>query len=221
MKNLAILTFATLISAQGAAAADGFYLKGSISNSNIGHEIERNTGGTTLPVPDVGGVSRTEIDDLGVGIGIGYQRALGVGDMFWGAELFYNVETGESRNINGVLSTKIDHKATYGARALLGTKINEKVAVYGHAGVARVEFDVRNTYTFAPPVRDKSFEETGFIFGFGAEYALTDRVAVFADYSRITDIDFGGIPEVAGGTNRSNPNKLDFDKISIGAKFTF
>lgn len=50
---------------------------------------------------------------------------------------------------------------------------------------------------------------------------MTDRVAIFADYSRIADVEFDGLPEVAGGTNRVNPNSLDFDKISVGAKFTF
>lgn len=120
MKIHLISTIIALAAAQGAAA-EGFYLKGSISNSNIGHEIERDTQGTVLPVPDVGSVSRVEVDDLSGGIGVGYQAALGSGDFFWGAEAFYHLENAESRNINGVLSTQIDHRATYGARAILGT----------------------------------------------------------------------------------------------------
>lgn len=120
-----------------------------------------------------------------------------------------------------MLSTQIDHKATYGARALLGANVTDKFAIYGHLGVAQVDFDLRNSYTFADPVKTGSFDETGIIFGFGTEYAVTDRVAIFADYSRIADVEFDGLPEVAGGTNRVNPNSLDFDKISVGAKFTF
>lgn len=208
-----------LIAAQGAAA-DGIYLKGAVSSSTIGHQIERDTQGTALPVPDVGSTSRVQTDDLGAGIALGYQGRIN-GDFFWGAEAFYSHESAESRNINGVLSTQIDHKATYGARALLGANVTDKFAIYGHLGVAQVDFDLRNSYTFADPVKTGSFDETGIIFGFGTEYAVTDRVAIFADYSRIADVEFDGLPEVAGGTNRVNPNSLDFDKISVGAKFTF
>lgn len=214
-------TAAVIALAAGSATAEGFYFSGKLSAQTQSHTIERDTEGVVLPVPDVGGVSLVEQTDAAVGIGLGYEQNIGTGPLFWGAEVFYNAETGESRNINGVLVTDLELEASYGARLIAGTNVTDTVKLYTHAGVTQVDFDVTNSYTFAPPVTDDSYSETGFSYGVGASVAVSDSVALFTEYTAVTGIEFDGIAEVAGGTGRENPNTLDLSALAIGVKYSF
>ncbi|SMX27130.1 hypothetical protein TRP8649_01232 [Pelagimonas phthalicica] len=216
--SLAALAAATLSS---AAYADGFYFSGSLSGTTLDHSIERDTAGTVLPVPDVGGTSFVSETDFSFGAALGYEQHFGQSDFFWGAEVFYNFENGETRNINGVLVTDIELEASYGARLIGGFDITEKFAAYAHAGVTQVDFEARNAYTFAPPKRDRNFSETGYSYGVGGTYKIDDQIALFAEYTKVDGIEFDGIAEVAGGTGRENPNTLDLSKTTFGVKFSF
>lgn len=214
---VATLAIATLGS---AALADGFYFSGSLQGTTQDHGIERNTAGFELPVPDVGGSSYVSATDAALGIAAGYEFDLG-SNFFIGAEAFYNFENAGSRNINGVLVTDVSLESTYGVRLISGVDVTDKFSVYAHAGVTEAEFDVRNSYTFADPVRSGSFSETGFSYGVGASYAVTDRMSIFTELTQVDGIEFDGLPEVAGGTARENPNSLDLAKTAIGVKFNF
>jgi opacity protein-like surface antigen len=55
----------------------------------------------------------------------------------------------------------------------------------------------------------------------GAAYDVSNNVALFVDYTTANDIDFGGIPEVADGTNRIDPNEIDLNTLSFGLKYSF
>lgn len=219
--KLTTATGLTLLLLGTTAQAEGFYISGSIIGTTQDHTIERNTAGTELPVPDVGGTSFVSETDLSGGVGLGYQQSFGNTGLFWGAEAFYNAEQGESRNINGVLVTDVELQASYGARLIAGAAVTDKFAVYAHAGVTEVEFDVTNSYTFAPPVTEASYSETGVSYGVGATYAIDDKVSVFAEYTQVDGITFDGIPEIAGGTGRVNPNSLDLSRTAIGVKYSF
>jgi len=198
-----------------------FYLSGKIGASTLGHSIERNTAGFVLPVPDVGVVSSVENTDLSGGVAIGYQRNIFNDQLFLGLEGFFNFEDSSTRNINGVLITDIDLNYTYGGRLIGGVNVTKDFSLYVHGGVTVLDFDIRNAYTFAPPVRTRSSTETAFSYGLGGDYKLTDGISVFAEFTQIADVDFGGIPEVAGGTNRVNPNELDLRSVSLGLKYSF
>lgn len=219
MKTIALTTLAMTIAAS-SVAADGIYVSGKISSLTFGHEIERNTEAALGEVNN-SGVTRVEDSDVSGGIALGYEQTIGDGTLYWGAEAYYDAHNGESRNINNVLVTEVALDATYGARVILGANVSDRVRLYTHAGVAQVAFDVTNSYTFAPPVTEESFEETGFTFGVGASVAITEQVAFFTEYTQLTGVDFDGIPEVAGGTGRVNDNQLDLSSLAIGVKYSF
>lgn len=219
MKIIALTTLAVAMAAS-TASADGLYVSGKISSQTLGHEIERNTG-AALGAADNSATTRTEETDVSGGIALGYEQTIGDGTLYWGAEAYYDVHDGESRNINNVLVTEVALDATYGARVILGANVTDKVRLYTHAGVAQVEFDVTNSYTFAPPVTEESFDETAFTFGVGASVAISEQIALFTEYTQLTGVDFDGIPEVAGGTGRVNDNDLDLSSIAIGVKYSF
>ena len=211
---------AALAAVMGSAvAADGLYVSGSLSAQTFGHEIERNTE-AGLGAPDQSFVTRTEDTGGAFGLALGYEQAIN-SSFYWGAEVFYNASDASSTNINGVLVTDIDIDSTYGVRGILGTNVTDKVQLYAHAGITQVDFDIENSYTFAPPVTSRSDEETAFSYGVGAAVAVSDAVSVFTEYTQIADVDFNGIPEVAGGTGRVNENTLDLSSVAIGVKFSF
>jgi len=218
MKVFAIST--ALVALIGSAAsADGLYVSGSVSALTFGHEIERNTG-AALGDADQSFVTRTEDTGAAFGVALGYEQSIN-SSLYWGAEVFYNSSDASTTNINGVLVTNVDVEATYGARGILGTNVTDRVQLYAHAGVTQVDFEVNNSYTFAPPVTSRSDSETAFSYGVGAAVAVSDNMSIFTEYTQISGVDFDGIPEVAGGTLRVNDNTLDLSSLAIGVKFTF
>ena len=201
--------------------AEGAYIFGNISSTGLGHSIERSIDSDAgLPVPDAGGVSSVEDSDFAVGIGIGYRADLNE-DVFVGVEGFYDRIDNSSRNVNGVLVTDIDLKSSYGIRLLSGVNVNEKFSIYAHIGYTEINYDIRNSYTFAPPVRERSDTEGSLSFGLGADYAFNEKYSVYTQYSQTTDVKFNGIAELAGGTGRVNPNELDLSQLTIGIKYSF
>ena len=205
------------------AQADEVYVYGSVGVTGSTHTIERNTGANppALPVPDVGSTSTVEDTGSSFQLAAGYQFDIPNSRTFIGLEGFYSAEDVDTRNINGVLITDVDVDARYGGRALFGVDVTDKWAFYSHGGIHVTEYDVTNSYTFAPPVTERSDRETAFGYGVGVKYKLSDNISVVTDYTRLSDIDFDGIPEVAGGTERINPNRLSFDRYSTGLRISF
>ena len=215
---LASATFG--VTQASAQALDGLYISAKIGSSSLNHTIERNIGDTTLPVQDTSGV--TTANDTGVSFGGAVGYIIDVNERFFiGAEGFFNFEEANTRNINSVLITDIDLEYTYGGRALLGTRVTDTFSLYAHGGVTVLDFNIDNAYTFAPPMRDASTTEAAFSYGLGAEVALDENFSVFTEYTIINDVDFTPIGEVAGGTNRLNPNDLDLNTLSFGIKYGF
>ncbi len=223
IKYLSGAAIAACTMAGSSAYAGGeFYVAGKLSGTSFDHTITRNTGGFAgLPVPDSSGVTTADSTDLSGGLALGYKHSFAEKRYFVAAEGFYNLENSSTTNINGVLVTNVDLDASYGGRLLAGVNATDRLSLYVHGGVTVLDFDVRNSYTFAPPVRTSSESEATFSFGVGAGYAITDNIGVFVEYTQTTEADFDGLPEVAGGTGRVNPNDLSLDAISIGAKYSF
>lgn len=202
------------------AHATGPYVSLNVSNANLEHSIERNIGNATLPVQDTSGFTTASDSGIGGGAAVGYSFDL-PNNFFVGAEGFYNQENASTKNINSVLVTDIDLDATYGARFIAGAHVTDKFSLYTHAGATVVDFDVRNSYTFAPPVRTTSEREVGFSYGVGADMKINNKMSVFTEYTQINDVSFTPLPEVAGNTGRLNQNELNISKLSLGVKYAF
>ncbi|MEH6443561.1 MAG: outer membrane beta-barrel protein [Oceanospirillaceae bacterium] len=204
-----------------SAKAEGVYIFGNVNSSSVEHSIERNLGSNPAAISgDSGGVSNVQDTAFAAGLGIGYKIDLNE-DLYIAAEGFYEKNNNSSRNINGVLVTDINLESSYGVRLLAGVNVNKKFSVYAHGGYTELDFDIRNSYTFAPPVKTRSESKGAFAYGVGADYKVNGNYSLYAQYSQIADIDFDGIPEVAGGTGRINPNKLDLSQLTIGLRYAF
>lgn len=97
-----------------------------------------------------------------------------------------NAPGGAANNPDGFtdLSFGVDHFAT--ARVRGGAAL-DRFLVYATTGLAygKVNFD-RNYRVGASEVRDSaSSNRTGWTYGAGGEYALTDRISVRGEYSRV------------------------------------
>lgn len=222
VKKVAIAA-AAILALPVTAHANEAYVFGSIGNSQATHSIERNIGANppVLPVADTSGTTTAEDSGRSYQFGAGYEFDLRDGKFFVGAEAYYGFEDTDTRNINGVLITDVDLDARYGGRLLSGINVTDRFAFFSHVGVAWVDFDLTNGYTFDGPVTERSETETALTYGVGVRYDLTDNISAVVDYTRVDDIDFGGIPEVAGNTGRVNPNRLSLDTIATGLRFKF
>ena len=208
--------------AMSSAQAGELYVLSNISFATLDHTIERSLGASapTLPAPDAGGTSTVSESEFSLGSGIGFRGNV-TDKIFLGVEGFYQSHNVDSRNVNGVLATEIELDASYGARILVGVNVSDDFSLYAHGGFTELDYDIRNSYTFAPPERERSDTESGFSFGVGADYKLTDHFAAYIQHSFTADVDFNGIPEVAGMTGRVNPNELDLNETTVGLRYSF
>lgn len=216
----AAITLATLAA---PAAAQDVYVFGSVGTSETTHEIERNLGANPpmLPVQDASGTTSTQESGLSLLAGVGYEHDIGNTPAYISLEGFYAFEDTQSRNINGVLITDVDLNSRYGARALFGYNVTDNFSVYTHSGMTVLDFDLTNSYTFAPPVTERSDTEVAFSYGAGFTYDLSDSLQAVVDYTQVSEVDFAGIAEVAGNTGRENPNTLAVRTFSSGLRFRF
>ena len=212
------------LSAQ-ATAGEGFYVGGQIGSSTLGHSIERNTGGAANP-PGLNGGSGTqpsistlsEETDVSVGLHLGYKHKV-TDDAFVAAEVFYNHESAETTNLNGLLRSDVELEATYGINFKAGVELTEKFSVYGIAGATWLDLDVRNSYVFASPVKYGSDDEVALSLGVGAEYAVSNNWSVKAEYIRVNDADFDAPKEVV--LEQFNPNEAEYDNFNVSLSYYF
>lgn len=120
-------------------------------------------------------------------------------NQYLGGELYY--QSGAKHKYNGAngASDKVLAQ-TLGARATLGTSVNEKARVFAKAGVAATNHDSNAHYDYN--------NRAAFTAGVGASYNVTDNFAVRTDYDhsfkRNSDIDRKGS-----------------DYVGVGGQFTF
>lgn len=198
-----------------AQAKDGFSLGTQTSNATFSHTIERNTGSNTNPSI----TARTEESDIAFGLIGGYQFHLS-DDFFLGIEAFYNEENVETRNINNLLITELELNNSYGFNLKAGVDVTDKFSVYGLLGQTTLDFDINNSYTFAPPTRSGNTDVDEITFGIGAEYDITDSWSFTARYIQLNDVNFDPLPEVAV-PGKINDNQVDYSALSFGVNFNF
>ncbi|MDO6514062.1 MULTISPECIES: outer membrane protein [unclassified Neptuniibacter] len=199
----------------GAMAADGFYVGGQLQSSTFGHSIERNTGSATSPSI----TSFAEETDVAVGVHLGYKLHL-TDDAFVVAEAFYNDENAETTNINNMLQTQLELNSSYGINFKAGVDVTSKFSVYGIAGATVLDFDIHNSYPFAPPMRSGDASEVGLSLGAGFEYQVDKQWSVKGEYIQINDLSFDPLPEVAV-PGKLNPNEVDFDSLKLSVSYAF
>ncbi|MGH1543733.1 MAG: outer membrane protein [Arenicella sp.] len=211
----AAATLITLSMSNVVQAKDGLYIGSKITNSTLSHSIERNTGSNTTP-----SISTTNDEtDVGLGFNLGYKQHL-TDNFYLAGELFYNEEDITTRNLNNLLITEVTLNNSYGFKLRTGIDITDKFSVYSALGITNLDFDLNNSYPFAPPKRSASRSESAFTFGFGGEYQVTDNLSVLAEYSQLNDVDFDPIPEVAV-PGKINANELDYSSFTIGVNYAF
>ena len=198
-----------------ANASDGFSLGVTTGNGTFSHTIERNTGSNTTPSI----TTRTEESDLGYGLTAGYQISVSE-DVFFGIEAFYKEENIETRNINNLLITELSLENTYGFNLKAGINVNEKFSVYALLGQTTLDFDINNSYPFAPPLRDGDDSVDEITYGIGAEFSINDHWSVTAQYSQLNDVAFDPLPEVAV-PGKINDNEVDFSALTFGVNYNF
>lgn len=196
-------------------ADDGLYVSVYAKNTTLEHSIERNTGTNTTPSI----TTQAQESDFGYGLGLGYKMHLDE-TLFIDIEAFYNDEDVETRNLNNLLITEVSLEATYGVKLKAGFDVNDKFSIYGFVGNTWVDIDLHNSYPFAPPMRQGSETESEVSFGFGASYAVSNKISVIAEYNQVQDVDFDPLPEVAV-PGKINPNDLDLSSWKVGLSYSF
>jgi opacity protein-like surface antigen len=218
MKSTKLFSAASALMVLGSTSAfadSGFYIGSHVSNFTLGHSIDRDTGSNTTPSI----LTLAEESEFGFGIDAGYKFQLN-DKVYLAGELFYTDQDIETNNVNNLLRTQLTVNESYGAKIKLGFDITDDFSLYGLVGSTTVDFDIRNSYPFAPPVREASRDISEFIFGLGAEYAITKHISVNAEYSQFNDADFNPIPEVAV-PGKINDNEIDFSGFNFGLKYRF
>jgi len=196
-------------------AADGFSIGINSSNGTFSHTLERNTGSNETPSI----TTRSEETDVGYGLNLGYQFHL-TDDFFLAGEIFYQDQDIRTRNINNLLITELTLNSSYGFKLKSGFDVNDKLAVYGFAGQTTLDFDIDNSYPFAPPLTNDSTDVDEFTIGVGLEYAVTDNWSITAEYNQLNDVSFDPIPEVAVA-GKINDNEVDYSALSFGLNYSF
>jgi len=217
-RHMAIIALAStasfMVVSQHAAADDGFYVSGSITATELGHTINRNTG-----LMDSASISsNVDNTDVGLRLGVGYKTHI-TNDTFVAIEGFYSFENTSTESLNGMLVSSLELDASYGADLRLGYDITEKFALYALAGITVLDFENNTGYTFAPPMQELSATESGFTYGLGAELQITDKVSVIGEY-RITS-DVGFTPNADRVGSFVNDNQLDHNALRLGVNYAF
>lgn len=197
-----------------AAAADGIYISGSVTATDLSHNINRNTG--LMDSPSIS--TTTSQTDIGLRLGLGYKTHVSE-DWYVGIEGFYSFENVATDSLNGMLASRLELDASYGADARVGYDVTDTFSLYALAGVTFLDFENSTGYTFAPPMQELSETEAGFTYGIGTEIRLNDRLSAVGEYRLTKDVGFTPNADVVGGL--VNDNQLDHGALRLGFNFSF
>lgn len=210
------MSFALAITSSTAVQAkDGFYLNSNLSNSTFSHTIQRDTG--TNETASI--TTRTEETDYGFGINAGYKFHV-ADSVFLAGEVFYTEQDIETKNTNNLLITELTLNNTYGVKGKLGFDINDRFSVYASIGQTTLDFDINNSYPFAPPLTDDTTDVDELTIGVGAEFMVSDHWGVTVEYAQLNDVSFDPIPEVAV-PGKINDNEVDLTALTFGLTYRF
>ncbi|WP_312164274.1 porin family protein [Phenylobacterium sp.] len=144
-------------------------------------------GGSKLQSQDnIPGFTRKADDDAK---GFTYRGFVGY-DIKLSERVVLGVEAGVSNGDKKIESrvdtarVKVDPGVGYDVTGRLGLVATDNLMVYGRAGWAREKFEREIRFSNNSAVLHNDKDANGALFGVGAEYALSDNVAVRAEYDR-------------------------------------
>lgn len=210
--------------------------EGQEADFDLGAVLEIDPATDFFPAPLAGGDFPTNRTFSGDGFVGGVQAGYNVqnGPFVLGGEVdlqksdigstisIANAPGGAVNNPDGFtdLDFGVDYFAT--ARARAGYAF-DRLLVYGTGGVAhgKVEFD-RNYRVGAGEVRDSaSANRTGWIYGAGAEFALTDNLSLRGEYSKVDLGSDSFDTSYSDGTIGRATIDTTFDVLRAGVNFSF
>ncbi|KEA62938.1 hypothetical protein ADIMK_2908 [Marinobacterium lacunae] len=152
------------------AAEDSFYAGGALVNSGY-------------VVDDGDFTKERDTSTTSVGVYVGYKQFLS-GGFFGAGEAFYH-DTSQSNSYGN--GDRVNVESQYGIKGHLGYEWNSGFSLYGIAGVANLEYDVR--------LNDEKADNSGFsaIYGAGAAYRINQQLSTnFEVISASDEIDIAG-----------------------------
>lgn len=86
----------------------------------------------------------------------------------------------------GATIVKVDPRRSFDVSARIGYAIGNRILLFGKAGWSRQHFNLTATRDAigAKPIEGK-IKENGFLYGAGAEFALTPSLAIRGEYDRV------------------------------------
>jgi len=246
MKKLVLTAALVALSVPAAAQAQTVDWTGLYAGVNAGQGrdakfdldavLEISPGTTFFPTPLAGGNFPTQRSFGGDGFVGGVQGgySLQSGWFVFGGEVdlqtsdigssisIPNAPGGAANNPDGFtdLSFGVDH---FGTARVRGGAALDRFLVYGTTGLAygKVNFD-RNYRVGAAEIQDRATSNrTGWTYGAGAEYALTDRISLRGEYSRV-DLGSGSFDTAySDGTIGRASIDTEFDVVRAGMNLRF
>jgi len=202
---LALLGSAGLVCAQG----NNFYAIGGIGQSNV--KLKDEAGPVLVDLGATGVSSSVDKKDTAWKLGVGYQLspnfAVEAGYVALGKV------SNKARGTGGADTANAEYKSSaLGLSALGMLPINTDFSVFAKAGVAHTKITAKADLTVGGASASDSAKKREFVpvFGLGAEYKLTQAVAVRAEYERYFKV---------GDKNTTGESDVDF--LSLGVKVGF
>jgi outer membrane autotransporter protein len=202
---LLIITLLAALLASNANAKDGFYLGGNLNFSKATYKYSSET----LVSPNK---KRVSADAYGVGGFAGYKKSFD--QVFIAPEFFYDYLNSSTENqfadFPNTRQNTYEIRSRYGIKANFGYDFTSKFSSYLTFGTGRI--DQVNKY----PSRNTSDGKwrTALIYGFGAQYNITDRWSVRSEFNtQRFNTPFITIP--------NTQNKVRLNVLNIGAVYSF
>lgn len=113
----------------------------------------------------------------------------------------------EGRYMDSIIEEDILDRISWGIYAKPQYPITQSINLYALLGYGGYEADGTSTYSI-------DVDETGFQWGLGANYELTHRISIFADYLNITN-------DESATSFISTPANVSADALTLGVTYTF
>lgn len=166
-----------------APDVSGFYIGGAYSAASSETDYYRTRGQVDYDNWEEFGSA--DMDSSGYMLLAGYQynKYISIEGRYWGSNYEYSEEYtsyyNDQESYDGSWSTNDGEFSAWGIYLKPMYPIGEKFTVYGLLGYGNAEID---TETFGG---EKLLDESGFQWGLGASYALSDNISFFVDYVQL------------------------------------
>lgn len=174
---------ATILILAGAAGAPAHAADNAVDGFKVGGSLDYRRNEAKYPVTALGGVVDKQEGGPGFRIHAGYDIAVG-DHVLIGAEggLGGGGKTLEQRTAGG--DYRLKPGLSYDASVRLGLLASSHLLIYGRAGYHWLKTEEGVKPTVGPALRDRKKTEGGVMYGFGAEYAVTESMLIRAEFDQ-------------------------------------